>query len=251
MIDREHKIVKLSILVLCFALIFVYMVRFYVKGSQLKIINSNTNSDTPQRQTNEMLSSGNNTRISEWSHTPNITHTIEEQNKETQGNSWDVKNIKIENEEIVENNNEEIKTPTIVIEDNNNFVPPTVEEKQILSGTHLVDEEIELVKSLGIQYKYALRDMKGIEYLYLWNWLNNDFVEIAHKQKWTIFSLNTEYEIKKNELFGERVLYLNLPDYSKKKVLMIVKYDDKYWLLNIDYPIYHSSKKYLKDLFTD
>ncbi len=79
--------------------------------------------------------------------------------------------------------------------------------------------------------------------------MNNDFVAIAGQYEGKVYAIDTEYEIKKNALFGERVVYLNLPGYYKKKVLMIVKYDSQYWLLSIDYPIYHKSKKYLKDLF--
>ncbi len=253
--NREHKIVKLSILVLCFALIFVYMIWFYVKWDQLSVntneqyyVNAEESVNNTSNNVEDINSNDTNkTKILSVNTASDIPH-----NKWIDSISWSTSNTNISNAiEVVDTNTVNDDTISTIENSNLEFTPSTVNEKRILSGTMLLDKAGEIIDKLWIKYRYVLKDSKNIEYLYLWNGINNDFVEIAKQHWWSIYTLDTEYEIKKNELFGERIIYLNLPNYNKKNVLMIVKYDDQYWLLNIDYTIYHKSKGYLKDLFTD
>lgn len=253
-IDRETKIVKLSVVVLCFALIFVYLVWFYVKGEQLKIINDNIKQDNTILSTNHQeeqnLVSHENEKLDIKKTTQKIpTIQISTNTPETPQPTITIKTKKkIPNIEATPPNNE---NKEVIVTEKETFTPSTVTERKILSGTKIVEGTIEFAEVLGVTYKYALRDSKGIEYLYLGKGMNNDFVDIVNQYDGTIHTIDTEYEIKQNELFGERVVFLNLPWYYKKLVLMIVKYDEQYWLLSIDYLIYHKSKKYLKHLFTD
>jgi hypothetical protein len=52
-------------------------------------------------------------------------------------------------------------------------------------------------------------------------------------------------------LFGEKIMFINIPEYKDKIVLMILYIDQDVWLLQIDYNVYHKSKNYLKSLFID
>ncbi|MBU0626710.1 hypothetical protein KKG31_00455 [Patescibacteria group bacterium] len=63
--------------------------------------------------------------------------------------------------------------------------------------------------------------------------------------------MTTEEELATNKLFGDKVVYINIPEYKEKIVLMLVYIDEELWLLQIDYKIYHSSKTYIKSLFID
>ncbi len=61
----------------------------------------------------------------------------------------------------------------------------------------------------------------------------------------------TEQELIQNKLFGNKVVYLNLPEYKDKQVIMLVYMDDGIRLIQIEYALYHKSKAYLKSLFID
>ena len=59
----------------------------------------------------------------------------------------------------------------------------------------------------------------------------------------------TESEILKNQLFGDKVSYINLSMFKDVRVLMVVEIDGETWLLQIPADKYHYSKDYLKSLF--
>jgi hypothetical protein len=63
--------------------------------------------------------------------------------------------------------------------------------------------------------------------------------------------MNTEQEILSNSMFGDKITYINVPEYKNNTVLLLVDIDDQSWLLAIDYTIYHQVKTYLKNLFID
>ncbi len=253
MIDKETKIVKLSIVVLSFALIFIYVLWFYVKGSHLSDLKED-------EQT-----------ISTWT-AIRSSSSWEKENKEKQdkehkgyieekveGNVKEKKQQEPEDGKKQEDN--EMILPSLGVKEENSekdsenhgeeFIPSTVPERKILSWTTIYDERLPIIEQLHINYRYALKDNKDITFLYLGEGLNNDLVEIANTAKWTIYTLDTEYDIKKNALFGDRILFLNIPEYHNKIVLMVVKYKNNYWLIMMDYTIYHQSKPYLKSLFIE
>lgn len=243
MVDKETKMVKLSILVLCFALIFIYVLWFYVKWDSISQLEKDTANNNVN--TNTATNTATNTTVNTTT-SKDEESSPQEQNKNSEQKRWEkeiptlvIKNIKKEEKKKIEEKVEE------------EFIPTPVPERKILSWTQLYDGKVEFAEVLGINYKYALKDKKNILFLYLGEWMNNDLVEIANEYKWTIHALDTEYDIKKNELFGDRVLFLNIPEYKDKIVLMVVKYKNMYWLISIDYKIYHQSKSYLKSLFIE
>ena len=120
----------------------------------------------------------------------------------------------------------------------------------ILSWTKTYYWELDFVEKLWISYNYALRDDKNIYYLNMWNY-DYDFSDIVRKLWWSLYIMNTEQEIVENGLFGDKITYINIPEYKNKKVLMLLEIDDSQWLIAINYSIYHQVKPYLKTLFID
>ncbi len=59
----------------------------------------------------------------------------------------------------------------------------------------------------------------------------------------------TEAEILQNQLFGDKISYINLSMFRDIRVLMVIEIDDEVWLLQIPADKYHQSKDYLKSLF--
>lgn len=121
----------------------------------------------------------------------------------------------------------------------------------ILSGTTVYFGEIEAVDKLGISYNYALKDDKNIFYIYLDAKNLPDFASISRGLGGSIYVMNTEQDILQNKLFGDKITFINLPEYKNKTTLMVVEVNNQAWLLQVDYTVYHQSKSYLKDLFID
>jgi len=121
---------------------------------------------------------------------------------------------------------------------------------KLLSGTSIYYGKIAIIDTLGIKYQYALTDDKGIWYIYLGT-PSYDFASIARALKGDLYTLATEQELIQNKLFGNKVVYINLPEYKDKQVLMLVYMNDGIWLIQVEYSLYHKSKAYIKSLFTD
>lgn len=107
-----------------------------------------------------------------------------------------------------------------------------------------------MIDKLGIKYQYALTDDKGIRYIYLGT-PSYDFASIARALKGNLYTVATEQELLQNKLFGNKVVFINLPEYKDKQVLMLIYLNDGIWLVQMEYNLYHKSKSYLKSLFTD
>ena len=121
---------------------------------------------------------------------------------------------------------------------------------KLLSGTSIYYWAIAIIEKLWIKYQYSLTDEKGIWYIYLGT-PSYDFASIARALKGNLYTITTEQELLQNKLFGNKVVYINLPEYKDKQVLMLVYMDDGIRLIQIEYTLYHKSKAYLKSLFID
>ncbi len=120
----------------------------------------------------------------------------------------------------------------------------------LLSGTSVYYGSIAIIEKLWIKYQYALADENGTRYIYLGT-PSYDFASIARALKGDLYTLATEQDILQNKLFGNKVVFINLPEYKDQRVLMLIYLNDGIWLIQIDYTLYHKSKTYLKSLFTD
>lgn len=227
---NDSNIVRNAMIVLFLSLLIVYVIRYQVHGaSDQGSITENTASITdeliiterPWIDTGSTLSNPNTGSI----------QTGTEQIVET----WaQVTEPLIPEEEV------------LVIEESNN----ATEDMIVLSGTTLYFGPIEGIDKLWISYQYALKDDKNIYFSFLWD-KEPDLSAIARSLGGTLYTMNTETEIVKNQLFGKRVIFINLPEYKDKLVLMYVEIGDQKWLLQISYTVYHQTKRYLQDLFTN
>lgn len=124
----------------------------------------------------------------------------------------------------------------------------TTNKITVLSGTSLWYGRVESVEKLGISYQYALKDQKDIYYVFL-DPQRYKFDEIVKSLGWTTYTITTEKDIMENKLFWEKIIFINLPEYKEKKVIMVIEYEKTLWLIQVDYTLYHKSKWYIKQLF--
>ena len=210
-------------ILLFLALIIVYVVWYQVQGNQT----------TPTAQTNswpiQILSKS-------WDVLPTIS-AIDDQDVYSR-DLWFTPNTG----EILPTNTGITNTTTGTTNKKTNI--------HILSGTSIYYGPISIIEKLGIKYQYALTDQSWSRYIYLGT-PSYDFASIARALKGTTYTMATEQELIQNKLFGNKVVYLNLPEYKDKQVIMLVYMDDGIRLIQIEYELYHKSKAYLKSLFID
>lgn len=123
----------------------------------------------------------------------------------------------------------------------------TEETRRILSWTTLTSDAL-LADVIGVEYRYALRDKKGIYYLNLGS-SKQDLRALLQTQWWNTFSLDTPVNILANQLFGDHVMFLNMPQYLNKTVLMVVDIQWERRLIQVAYDQYHTSKKHIAQTF--
>lgn len=121
---------------------------------------------------------------------------------------------------------------------------------KLLSGTSIYYGSIAIIEKLWIKYQYALADTTGTWFIYLGT-PSYDFASIARALKGNLYTMATEQELIQNKLFGNKVVFINLPEYKDKQVLMLLYLNDGIRLIQIEYSLYHKSKSYLKSLFID
>lgn len=121
---------------------------------------------------------------------------------------------------------------------------------RMLSWTNIYYGKIDIIEKLGIKYQYALIDSTGTWFIYLGT-PSYDFPSIARALDGSIYTMATEQELIENKLFGNKVVFINIPEYKDKEVIMLIYTKDGIWLVQIEYSLYHKSKTYLKSLFID
>ncbi len=258
---KETKIIRLSVLVLSLALVFIYVFWFNVKGEFIADILNNLGNNNPEILiTNEDALNQSK---------PSVETNLQEDN--SQSSTWtemDTKEPETEKNDsspvVISMGNNENQDPknndTISIDIASNqwnqdsldsFVPNNVNSRIILDGTDIYNWEFDFDDKLALEYEYALKDARWIHYLFLWDSIDPIALWIkANQLSWDLFEMNTEMEIINNQLFGEKIIFINLPEYKDQFVLMIVRVDWNYWLVYLELPTYIQSKSYLKKLFT-
>jgi len=225
---KEQKILRFSMILLFLALMIVYIVRYQVKWDELKKL----------IQPESSWSSGIQILSKSWESTPIINPVVNILTLPTgdvSDETWIIKNktwITISTP----------KTTTGIMDKNSNI--------KLLSGTSIYYWPIEIIEKLWIKYQYALADEKGIRYIYLGT-PSYDFASIARALKGSLYTVATEQDLLQNKLFGNKVIYINLPEYKDKQVVMLVYLKSGIWLIQMEYSLYHKSKAYIKSLFTD
>ena len=240
--NYESNAVRWSIIVLCISLALVYVVLYYVKWDVFKwtwneVLAMNntwiTLSEIADEQDYSMKSDTWNIDVpsqSNWLFNHSDWGNVSNSNVETINNQWGLTIIDLSNPNVNSNSNNSLS------------------EMVVLRWTHTYYGDLDFVNLLWISYKYALKDDKWIYYLNM-DGYTYDFSDIARKLWWNLYIMNTESEILANKMFGNKVTYINIPDYANKKVLMLIDVNNQSRLLAVDYSIYHQSKSYLQSLF--
>ncbi len=224
MYTKEQKLLRFSMMLLFLALMIVYIIRYQVKGSELKKI----------MQTQDSWS-GIQILGKNWDIAPAISSVADTANLWFTANTWTT-TIKTWITISVP------KTATGTMKNNTGI--------KLLSGTSIYYGTIAIIEKLGIKYQYALVDEKGIRYIYLGT-PSYDFASIARALKGSLYTLATEQDILQNKLFGNKVVFINLPEYKDQQVVMLLYLNDGIRLVQMEYGLYHKSKTYLKSLFID
>ncbi len=129
---------------------------------------------------------------------------------------------------------------------------------KILSWTKPFFGEIEVTKTLWLQYKYILEDKKWIYYVYMGTWVY-DYEKNAKLLWWNVVYIRTELDLQKNNLPWDMVIFVNIPNityikspkFKRLLVFMIVYFGKEQRVVQIPYDIYYKNKKYIKKLFND
>ena len=136
-------------------------------------------------------------------------------------------------------NNSNTQTPSKTTTDSTNV--------KMLPGTTEYFGVLDIVSILWEKPEFTLQDSKGNYFVYYWSHLN--FVPIINALGGNVYEMLTESEILQNQLFGDRVSYINLSAFKDIRVLMVIEIDGDVWLLQIPASKYHYSKDYLRSLF--
>ena len=118
---------------------------------------------------------------------------------------------------------------------------------KMLSGTTEYFGVLDIVSILGQKPEFTLQDSKWNYFVYYGNHL--DFIPTVIALGGNVYEMVTETEILQNQLFGDRVSYINLSMFRDVRVMMVIEIDGDVWLLQVPTSKYHHSKDYLKSLF--
>ena len=118
---------------------------------------------------------------------------------------------------------------------------------KMLPGTTEYFWVLDIVSILGQKPEFTLQDSKWNYFVYYGSHL--DFIPTVVALGGNVYEMVTETEILQNQLFGDRVSYINLSMFKDVRVMMVIKIDGDVWLLQIPSTKYHQSKDYLKSLF--
>jgi len=226
---ENKKVITRSLIVLFLSLWIVYSLTYQKKESLFKA------------------------SLKSWSEIVNQTWTQRLSTKNSENlnkDSDDVKNIKtsdsvslwdipswVSNSNTQTPSTTESSTPVRLASTNAKMLPGTTE----YFGT------LDIVSILGQKPEFTLQDSQWNYFAYYGSNLN--FVQTVQTLGGNVYEMVTESEILQNQLFGDRVSYINLSMFKDIRVLMVIEIDGDVWLLQIPADKYHYSKDYLKSLF--
>jgi hypothetical protein len=252
--EREKRLVTLSMVVLFFSLVVVYSLFYQVKGAtvfwvlrSIPVAWSKTSLEEKRTQV-DPSSTGTYTL---WDTTMATTwnwYVLDNGKKQFQENrfieewdtfsdisAWDDANQAVTNYGGFQN----ASPGTSSFVGGNSPI--------ILSGTDLYFWAVDSIELLGLEPEYILKDYKGFYYS---KFAKEPFLRTTVQKLWgNIYEITSDAELVKNELFGDKVSFINLPDYKNKLVLMWLTVNGQYRLIQMSYDKYHHAKEYLKNLF--
>lgn len=121
----------------------------------------------------------------------------------------------------------------------------------MLSGTSLFEGSIDVLKTLGINYGYVLKDSQyNIYYVYIGRDKTYDLPSIAKEFGGKTVEVLSQKDIINNLYFGDRVTFVELPQYKDVKVNVFIQYGADLWMIQDDASQYRAHKKHIRQLFT-
>lgn len=225
---ENKKVITRSLIVLFLSLSIVYSLTYQKKQSIFK---------TSIKSWNEIITQTEAQNQNSWSSSQNSTSLSKDSGKTSDSVSlWGKASW-------VSNSNTQTPKKT----ESSDSVSLTSTNAKMLPGTSEYFGTLDIVSILGQKPKYTLQDSKGNYFAYYGNHL--DFVQTVKTLGGNVYEMVTESEILQNQLFGDRVSYINLSMFKDIRVLMVVEIDGDVWLLQIPADKYHQNKDYLKSLF--
>ena len=228
---ENKKVITWSLIVLFLSLSIVYSLTYQKKESLFK---------STIRIWNEITNQTWNQSQNLWSTTQNHTNLNKDTKNIKTTNSvslWDVKPSWV--------NTSNTQTPSKT--ESSASVSINSPSIKMLPGTTEYFGTLDIVSILWEKPEYTLQDSKWNYFAYYGNHL--DFIETVETLGGNVYEMVTEAEILQNQLFGDRVSYINLSMFKDVRVLMVIEIDGDVRLLQIPADKYHYSKDYLKSLF--
>ena len=226
---ENKKVITWSLIVLFLSLWIVYSLTYQKKESIFK------------------------STIKSWNEITNQTWT---QNQNWWLNTQKTTNLNKDSENIKTTNSVSLwdKQPSWVTNSNTSNTSETTTSENIgsaniktLPGTTEYFGTLDIVSILWEKPEYTLQDSKWNYFAYYGNHL--DFIDTVEILGGNVYEMVTESEILQNQLFGDRVSYINLSMFKDIRVIMVIRIDGDVRLLQIPSDKYHYSKDYLKSLF--
>ena len=226
---ENKKVISWSLIVLFLSLSIVYSLTYQKKETLFKSAIKNWSEITNQT----------------WTQNQNWWSTV--QNSANIGK--EAENIKTTNSVSLWDIEPSQSSDSIVLGDSNSLDSFSLDSSNIrmLPGTTEYFGTLDIIGILWENPKYTLQDSKWNYFAYYGDHL--DFIDTVEMLGWNVYEMVTESEILQNQLFGDRVSYINLSMFKDIRVIMVIRIDGDVRLLQIPSDKYHYSKDYLKSLF--
>lgn len=228
---ENKKVITWSLIVLFLSLWIVYSLTYQKKESIFKSTIKSWNEITNQTWTQNLnwwLNTQKTTNLNRDSENIKTTNSV---------SLWDKQPSWVTNSNTQSSNTSEATTSENIGSADIKTLPGTTE----YFGT------LDIVSILWEKPEYTLQDSKWNYFAYYGNHL--DFIDTVEILGGNVYEMVTESEILQNQLFGDRVSYINLSMFKDIRVIMVIRIDGDVRLLQIPSDKYHYSKDYLKSLF--
>lgn len=230
MIENKNVITR-SLIVLFLSLSIVYSLTYMKKATLFKAVDRKWNEVVKQI----WIQNENSVDVS---NTSNVWSSSEKKNPiNSVSLGW------TEKQSWVSNSN----TQAPSLSETSGLTNLTTQNSKILSGTTEYFGTLDIVSILWQKPEFTLQDSQWNYFVYYGNHLN--FVQTVNALGGNVYEMVTESEILQNQLFGDRVSYINLSVFKDVRVMMVIEIDGDIWLLQVPASKYHYSKDYLKSLF--
>ena len=232
---ENKKVITCSLIVLFLSLSIVYSLSYMKKTSLFKATEKSWNeilTQTEAENQNQWFTTQNTANLS------NVSNTSAS-SKDSDGSvslGWATKSSWVTNSNTQAPNTTESSSVSLA-----------ATNSKTLSGTTEYFGVLDIVSILGQKPEFSLQDSKWNYFVYYGEHLN--FVQAVNALWGNVYEMVTETEILQNQLFGDRVSYINLSMFKDIRVIMVIEIDGDVWLLQIPADKYHQSKDYLKSLF--